>query len=622
MSIKRRGYWSRLILSLLVAAAILYPLAKLAQPYLVRWQAMRNLNSDVLTERERALNYVLRSASDDPTVLTDAVQQMDHLDDETRFAQLMLIFDQLGQWRRPLVPDRHWFRWLGMLATDKDPKARILASQELADMTDAADAAPLITMLNKFITDPKDDVRYNAMVAAAELWSVNRGSMAMQTIVARASGDANAEISRQAWIFLGLMGVPDDLKPEWRTISPRAALPMFWAMTRAQPGAITPAIDAARETAAPTSTRAAAIFSLVYSTHPDAPSTLHNLLTQPLTEQTSPEQLAILWRAILAAPPMKTSSAATPFNDNIQHILDFITTRAHNNDEALAPLAFAAAYRLGSIPAFQPSDAFPEDQDLRPALGAIAAAESRDASTPPPSFDDAPALYRFALVERTHNAEVLLVEGDFTAAESALRDQACLLAARYLDKTKQTELARQLLLNFNDQARRSGAILAGLTNIQPEGRFETTTGPSEPFDLLKKRTEIESDWLVAQVLRLGLWMQDREPGVTAITVQSLLTRTDLPTTTVLLAMLHKGDNTALEYLLNPRGEPRADLLTLFVHKRWWRVLSQHLPADAPLQLDLWADEEVQRFQIDVLRNWFLLERHKKSPPPEITPPRS
>ena len=57
-----------------------------------------------------------------------------------------------------------------------------------------------------------------------------------------------------------------------------------------------------------------------------------------------------------------------------------------------------------------------------------------------------------------------------------------------------------------------------------------------------------------------------------------------------------------------------DLIDLLVHKRWWRVLKKYLPADAPLDLSLWADEEVQQFQIDVLRNWYLLESARISAP--------
>ncbi len=82
-------------------------------------------------------------------------------------------------------------------------------------------------------------------------------------------------------------------------------------------------------------------------------------------------------------------------------------------------------------------------------------------------------------------------------------------------------------------------------------------------------------------------------------------------TTVLLAMLHRGGDArrrALDFLFNPRGEPVLDLIELFDRLRWWHVVRRYLPEPlaerAPFWV--WADEELEAFQLDVLRDGYLL----------------
>src|SRR5690606_13564304 len=98
---------------------------------------------------------------------------------------------------------------------------------------------------------------------------------------------------------------------------------------------------------------------------------------------------------------------------------------------------------------------------------------------------------------------------------------------------------------------------------------------------------------------------------------SLLLRDDLPRSTILLAMLHRDDPAALDHLLNPRGDVGPDVLDLLDRRRWWHVLRRYLPPDAP-PLWLWADPELEDFQIDVLRCWWLLHRHRPTDTPRVT----
>src|SRR5690606_15634905 len=125
------------------------------------------------------------------------------------------------------------------------------------------------------------------------------------------------------------------------------------------------------------------------------------------------------------------------------------------------------------------------------------------------------------------------LESLLSADEPTLRDLACVTAARRLTPQQQAQLIEAMLNSYSDHAKMSGAILAGLTGLQPE--------------LLVKKARDEDMWAVQQMLRLGLWMQGQtvtDPEGNVIDMDSvcmaMLTREDLPITSVLLGMMFKG----------------------------------------------------------------------------------
>lgn len=175
-----------------------------------------------------------------------------------------------------------------------------------------------------------------------------------------------------------------------------------------------------------------------------------------------------------------------------------------------------------------------------------------------------------------------------------LRDVGCVLAVRGLPHGELDILIDELLRDPNDRAGMSGAILFGMTGLHG--------------DVLKQRINNGTDWTTDRVMRLGLWMRDEStdadfnPGL-------LLAHSDIPRTTVMLAMLHKRETQALDLLLNPRGEAPDDLAVLFDAYGWWRALNHYLPEGAPL----WrpdADAGGKQLQIDMLRDWYLVNRHR------------
>lgn len=232
---------------------------------------------------------------------------------------------------------------------------------------------------------------------------------------------------------------------------------------------------------------------------------------------------------------------------------------------------------------------------------------------------DMPPMVRLAAVAFTRDPDVRDLRPLFADEEPSMRDLACVVAAERFDREVVSDMAGELLRSYDDRDKMSGAMLCGLTGARPRAPVvDPATGQTlKEVDLLAYRLEHEDVWVVQQVLRLGLAMQgesvrDAEGRVLDIARLSdalLSMSQEVPLTTVLMAKLHLRDAGAWEYLLNPRGDERVDLLQLLDQQRWWRVLRRHVGEDGP-GFSWWADPHVQRFQVEVLRNWYLVHRHR------------
>jgi hypothetical protein len=220
--------------------------------------------------------------------------------------------------------------------------------------------------------------------------------------------------------------------------------------------------------------------------------------------------------------------------------------------------------------------------------------------------DDFNDTERLAALAVTREPRVDDMRRLFESPYPFVRDWACVIAADRLGRDVCDALAGELLTSYNDDAKRSGAMLAGLVGVQA--------------DLLAERAAAEDVWSVRQVMRLGQWMQGRAD----VDPLPLLGHDDMPACTVMLAMLHVDRDRALDAILSPRTDEPAfpaaslnlppgeaaqsiTLTQMLVRYRWWPVLRRYLPDDAP-PLWLWADPATQRRQVRLLRNWWLVSR--------------
>lgn len=578
-------------------------------PSIYLWHRLGYLTSHDLRKREAALNYVIQRGPHNPAVIAGAVRKLD-VGDQQNFLQIINALDRARAWRRSNVPDDPWLRWLGILSRDPRTLARVMTARRLGDLKDLPDDPRVRSLVERLQNDAEDDVRYNALVAAAELAGRAKSLDAWKPLLACGAEDPNAQIARQGWVFLGLFRITGEAKADWKAAPPAVAAAMIWAKLFENPSDPAIAIEALRDPAAPDLVRAVAAYALHQSPRADAQSVFLGVIDNTPTKGLTLLHQRLLWRTILALSP--ETLARTDVRVKLNALAEQAVHAPAPERPLAAPIAIAISYRLGTRYSFPPKPVTqPGDTPTRPLadqLSLLAALEGqKDGQSDGPIPDDAPELTRLTWVAR----KTAPLPEDFMpfcmSEDSMLRDLACVAAADRLDLGQINALVTLLLRDFDDRAKMSGAILAGLTNSRPPTRGEN----GEPSDLVLDKVNAEDVRPVMQVMRVGLWMQGRAPDMEKV-IDGLFGRPDMPRSTLLLALLHGKSPIPFDYILNPRGDPPFDLVDYFDTQRWWRIASRYLPADAP-PFWVWGDRELEEFQIDVLRNWYLIHRDDMYP---------
>ncbi len=578
--------------------------ASFAIPHVQRWQMLRRITSADLAERERGLNYLIQFASRDDRLRRGAIERLD-VPDTDHFLQIAGALDFAGYWKRPVVPDDAWLRWLGVLASADGAASRLIAVERLAVLTDLADRDDLRGVLDRLLTDAEAAVRYRAMRTAALLYGASREMDPYTQWFRRAAGDDNPTIAAGAWIVLGVLRAADDLslpditEPDEQDPLDAVHAAALWARLRTDQSDAGVAIKVLSNQQADAPVRAMAAYALHLCSTADAADALLALSTEGMDGASwSAESLLVAWRAILAMPPEKILGI-DPLA--FEHTPE--TDAADENDSASTAarmLRNAWMYRLGQADPDAAEDLLVGGSS-DPVVGlavleGLAPGRSRVVVSA-----DSPDLLRIAAVAVSSEPDPADLRPVFAATDSAVRDLACVVAAERFSTAQLDPLVESLLNDFSDHAKQSGGVLAGLTGLQSK--------------ILARKADLEDVWAVREVMQLGLWMQGQLPERSR-SVAGMLTRDDLPTTTVLLAMLHMGDPAALDYLFLADHEEPIDLVELLDQRRWWGVLRRYLPGTDHDSLTaappfwVWADPALERFQVETLRWWYLLHRER------------
>ena len=595
---RRPPQWRWVITSVFISSTLTVFIAWPIIPRFKQRVLLSQLVDPDLTQRQRALSYVIRHAADNPIVLRSAIEHL-NVPDRTNFLQLVSALDRAGQWRRPTVPIDPWLRWITILGEDHSAEARIIAAQLTADLSDVASDPRLTGLLKYWLKDPQPDVRYNALSTVGELSGAVNNRRLYESLIASVTDDEEPEIARHAWFLLGFLDPVSGTIARWRGRPTEVASAILWAALRTHPQQPQPAIEALTDPSVELSIRAGAVYALSQSDSPAATRVLMDVIPssiQQVNDQTQP----LIWRAILGLR-IDGDDPSDPARAGLERFLLSVTENDLQDPRA-RPVILCALYRLPRLGKTDLIEVMAQDMGslLDQPMIPLAALEGLAGGCHPIEITDTtPDLLRWAAVASMIDPQPHDLKGLFASPRPAMRDLACVLAAQRFSPQQNQLLVTALLNDFNDDAKVSGAILAGLTGLEPK--------------LLAKKQRYEDIWWVGQMMLLGMWMQGQAlpQGIDMNELASgLLLRSDMPTTTILLAMLHQGRHerlAAIDYLLNPRGEERVPLVELFDQSRWWYVFERYLPPDAP-PFWVWADPQLAQFQVDQLRDWYLLNR--------------
>ncbi|MDH3584962.1 MAG: hypothetical protein OER86_12190 [Phycisphaerae bacterium] len=271
-------------------------------------------------------------------------------------------------------------------------------------------------------------------------------------------------------------------------------------------------------------------------------------------------------------------------------------SRPASADEMTRPAIEFALSRFGTVPprpapTGPPADASAVVKELA-RLEALPTA-SVDAAT---LSSETPDLIRLHAVRVSKSA----LPGDllpvFRSAGASLRDLACHVARERFTDQECRDLAEALISSFHDEHRMGGAILAGMTPAD-----------EKLIRWLKVRVEQENlPWKVVQHYHLALAMQGMARD--GFDPEKLLLTRNISRATVVMAMLHVGRREGLDWLLDPLGSPPMRLDLLLDALRFWSILRRYVPKVPTFHP--WAGETVQRFEVEVIREWYLLHRRR------------
>ncbi len=533
----------------------------------VRYVFLERIESNDPNTRAQGIAYISRHAADDEQVFEAALQRLAAAQDaDPRQIQQVNAIVQGLRYANVWGPDCRlpWVRYMANEADANAPLRRGAVALELAraglNGKPICQSEAFAQLVARLLGDDEALVRYQALRAAAAC-----DNAARLDLIAAATNDADATIRKHAWIMLGLADVNPNTSVERVLGSPPAEQQaMLWADA-----------NVARQLAAEPPNDPLWVARLAY------PLRETDAVDWQLEWPSDPNGELIygmnFWRSAIAAPMIPTHQQA--WVDSVQRL----AKQNGKVDATLAAMVSRVADRLTDMPWTGR-----EGHRLRElAYVASAAPNSLDM----PITEGLPDLVRAELVRTARgldpNSAVLAFDADLPGVQRV----AAMHAAERFNEAELNELVRKLILSYHDQRIIGGAMLAGYTGLGG--------------DLLAQRLKREQGWVVLEHLRLGLYMQGRDDLLGAFGPGPMLAN-DETRAAALWAMLHRGQKTALDEIIEPLGADAGELRQALDQQRMILLIERYLPG-AP-RFDVWADPALQQFQVDVLRDWYLMHR--------------
>lgn len=554
-------------------------------------QLSRLCDEDIKT-REYALNYVVNHARDDEKVLEGAKAAL-AVEDEECFKQIVGALALGGVWGPEF--GEHWLRYQVIRAGSSNVEVRQLAMSELARMAWKGeleiDTARFEPVIKARLKDENVNVRYNALIAGAMF---EEGEVRLP-LLKMALADENAVIREHAWMLIGLT------EKQWTEgldgfvegvdLEAVDAVGMMWAMKRLNAKGFEAFVKAHLNEG---EEKGAHYGELLYLSDEVGGSELNGMRKKWLgmmADQKKDEVVrGLAWNVIASSRPGANSPLQTP-------VLRIINSGT--SDDVLAASAIAQGWwkfapTITKNLEESPEKLFTGEAGVR--LRELALFETLPGEKVGLSVRaEMPYLIRLHAVRVSTTAGVEDLLPVFKAEQPSVRDLALVVALDRFGDEELKALAKALIVSFDDHQRAAGAILGGML---PKDE--------QLMALMRKRHERVEDWALRQHYAIGLNAHGERlkgPGL-----EELLNRTDVARTTTILAMLDQGNLTGLDWLLSPIGDSPVNLRFLFDQLRYYAVLKHYVP-ELP-GFDVYASEAVQRMQVKVIRDWYLVNRKK------------
>ncbi|QQE11906.1 hypothetical protein JD969_00045 [Planctomycetota bacterium] len=588
----------------LLFIALAIPATYLIAPYFAKNQYLSKITSQDASQRQLAYQYLIKYSPNQPDLLT--TEPVIKLSDE-QILELASTFNNASRWSKSTIPSPLYKRWIFAQLNSDEPSRQIIALEHLEEI-----ATPKLThqLIRNFIvlSRSKDtSVRYAVLITIARLYHLipdadldfYNGSLT------NFAQDDDPIISRQAFIISALArNAPFDhslailFEDDPATVKEAA----YWAILYKDQGN-DPALhlNAVLADFRNPHFMPHTLYALASaSNNPKAQQKLLQLASTSPAQITPENQIPVL-RAILALP--KPDFTIKQISQSSQ----FIAMHAEEpNDSALLePLVAAATYRSGI--AMIESRSYTDPFGLLVRLATIEGVHDQKLEghmlwmVP----EEAPDLLKIA-TQRVNSSPIpAAFLSALLSSDTPIRDLAVHIASQTLSDDQIKLLISKLLENDSSAAHTAIALLHALTN------------QADP-DLIESFILNEQDYILSKTAEFARSMQDPHAPLST-DPEMLLISNYYPRSTLLMLLLHSNpahQHAALEHMLLSNQFSNADIIELLDTKRFHYILYDILPkifedqdpADIP-QLWLWADIGLQNLQLDILKQWYNINRH-------------
>jgi len=570
----------------------------------------------------------------DPTAARDRLLSNLSLKDDAELLLAVAYLDGRLLWEKDAVPRDLWLRWLLVVSNSSAEVAQHQAVRMLGELPDDLDDPRVAQALNRLSDSPHASVRAQVLNASAGYARIAKDPTDYEQLIFKLGGDANKTIARRAWMIVGHLNPFSGYAVNWKEADPFVAEAMLWASVKTNPENPKAAMDAVVEG----DLVSQGLLALSETTHVSLLDLQHELEAGDLVGQYRRDpDFKIAWRCMLAIGP--DSGWAGYWLTNLWQYNRFQPSSIWNDAEASLYRDFyftlfcAMTYRINE---FYP----PKDYELSPEeleLAQLAAIEGYLIAKP---RSPNPLRVPESAIARLIGAAGGAYQVD--PEEIAVRLD---LAQPWVSDLMTTALMSEDASGMWKAIRsgitpieRGAVIASGITQSRPDliaiNEAFLRNHPDLTDDALHAMSDAELaefglkrvDALAAlldaaknapasagrqnqiKLLKLALWMRGDLGDDFTPKAEAMLFDKQLPTSTVLMCLLHMQRPIALDYLFGDTFQhPRGYLQELFIAERWWHVFRRFVDT-SDLTLWLWGDPEAQAFQIEAMRQWYAVNR--------------